>query len=116
MQIESVSSRGDISNRKELGIDRPRVYYGWHEREVVLIGISYGGRTHRVEKKQKSGFWESIVTWQSDLGIAEKRDLVTKSSPIIGIAMDLLSRYLPGGEEYSRLRLATKDDFNGELE
>lgn len=116
MQIGIESIPKDIIERVEFDCDRPRVYYGWHGREPVFIGTSYGGRTHFVEKNPENGYWESVVRWQADVGIVEKRDLVTSSALLNGIEMDNLSRYLPGGKEYSRLRLATKDDFNEELE
>lgn len=102
-----------INHVETLIADRPRIYRTSYQ-EIALIGISLIGMKFAVARNQEKGFWEQIITGPDDREI--KRGQITNSSSMNDHEIFLYEPHCPGGEFYDRLRLATKDDFNAEIE
>lgn len=100
------------NNVESLLAERPRIYHtSWQE--IAFIGISLDERIFAVARNRENECWEQIIT-KSD-GEEIKRGQITRSSTMSEHEIFLYAQHCPGGEFYNRLRIATKDDFNGEI-
>lgn len=95
---------------KELRENRPILYRSWPFQLPVLIGQGLDGTRHFVEKN--GDLWRYI---QEEKNGVRFELAVWGKWPAYDREIELCDEFMPGGNYYPQLRIATGEDFNGEL-
>lgn len=95
---------------QELGENRPVLYRSWPYQFPVLIGQSLDGTRHYVRKSDD--LWHYI---QEERNGAKFELTVWGKWAATDYEIHKFENNMSGGSDYSRLRIATTEDFNGEI-
>lgn len=96
-----------------LKANRPFVYHGDND-ELILLGSTPSGISFSVEYNPNVG-WEGFKTFTYKGGMVTVRCRVCNSVPMSDGEIFGFRSLLPNCSNYNGLRLATSEDFNGEI-
>ncbi|MBI4065428.1 hypothetical protein HY409_03615 [Candidatus Gottesmanbacteria bacterium] len=96
-----------------LKANRPFVYHGDND-ELILLGSTPGGITFSVKYNPEMG-WEGFKTFTYEDRLMTVKCRVCNSVPMSDSEIYGFRNLLPNCRNFNGLRLATSEDFNGEI-